>query len=893
MLLMVFVMIAKAEVTYVINSVNCPVGGGTLSFGELSVAPTSGTVTFASANQNTIKWSNGRSYTITLPATSKVTKMDFYGYGNNDGANAYIATLAGKEYDETKYVFTARDEFDNTKTDELDSYSITFDTPLTGSIEFTFKGAQAAVAITLHSEEEQTDEQKDIYSIGKYSNPATGGITPEGASKVFEWTTPVCQMEKIDRGLVALPEMNGKGIMLSWRLFGTDGLGRNSKTTFDVYRNGELIKSDLSSVTNYVDADGTRADTYYIKVKVDGEVTETTASVTPWGRIYKTIQLDRPEGGVIASWKPYDSSTKKYGSAVSMPYEYTPNDMSVADLDGDGQYELIVKWDPSTSQDNSIRSGNSGDVYIDAYKMDGTKMWRVSLGKNIRAGAHYTQFLVYDFDGDGKAEMICKTAPGSKDGNNEYVTEAATIAAIKNSTTNEVDYRNSDGCILTGNEYLTIFNGETGAAMHTIWYVPDRGFGLTGGSAASYTSSWGDSYGGRGDRMGAAVAYLDGMDKKPSAVLQRGYYTHAFFWAVDWDGTSLSTKWIHYGNSSSSWKTYNASGVQIASGSGSSSYGQGVHGISVADVNNDGYDEIVMGSATISHDGKLLCSTGFGHGDAIHVSDLCPDREGLEIMMPHEEKNASYGYDVHDATTGEVIYRGTSSADNGRGLAADVLADNRGFEFWSSAESNVRSCIDGTSLGTKKPSTNFRIYWDGDLQDELFDGGYSETAGCSSAITKMTNAATHATLLSLGSEAYGSSQTCNTTKATPCLQADIMGDWREELILWDGTDPSVINVFSSNVPSTYAIPTLMHDHTYRMGIAWQNCGYNQPPHLGFYLPDMFDKNYGIFSDAYATGVNNVVVSEPVDNGKIYNLAGQQVDANYHGIVIQNGVKKVQ
>ena len=259
--------------------------------------------------------------------------------------------------------------------------------------------------------------------------------------------------------------------------------------------------------------------------------------------------------------------------------------------------------------------------------------------------------------------------------------------------------------------------------------------------------------------------------------------------------------------------------------------------------------------------------------------------------MPHEE--ADYGYDVHDATTGEVICSETGDADNGRGLAADALASNRGFEFWTSKFSGMYSCVTGASVSSKKPSTNFRIYWDGDLQDEMFDGKYA-TTGCSPVIEKLISASSLVTLLSLGSTAYGSSQTCNTTKATPCLQADIMGDWREEIIMWDNTDPSKINIFSSNVPSTYGIPCLMQDHTYRMGIAWQNCGYNQPPHLGFYLPDMFDRDFGVFSDAYATGVRSVSAAKdrPADN-KVYNLAGQQVGAGYHGIVIQNGVKKIQ
>ena len=219
-----------------------------------------------------------------------------------------------------------------------------------------------------------TMQADDSSSRGKYSNPAMGGVIPTGASKVFEWLTPESQNEALDRGLVALPERNGKGIVLTWRMSISDGLGVKSNTTYDIYRNETLIKENLANITNYVDANGKSTDSYYITVKQDGEVKETSKTVTPWTRIYKTLQLDRPAGGTLA------------GTA----YDYTPNDMSVADLDGDGEYELIVKWNPSNSHDNS-ESGYTSEVFIDAYKMDGTKMWRVSLGKNIRAGAHYTQ----------------------------------------------------------------------------------------------------------------------------------------------------------------------------------------------------------------------------------------------------------------------------------------------------------------------------------------------------------------------------------------------------------------------------------------------------------------------------------------------------------------------
>ena len=300
----------------------------------------------------------------------------------------------------------------------------------------------------------------------------------------------------------------------------------------------------------------------------------------------------------------------------------------------------------------------------------------------------------------------------------------------------------------------------------------------------------------------------------------------------------------------------NASGTELANettnpvtSQGKSSYGQGVHGISIGDVNNDGKDDIVIGGATIGHDGKLLCSTGFGHGDAIHLADLVPDRPGLEIMMPHEEKSSfgNYGYDVHDATTGEILYSQTGTEDNGRGMACDFVTTHKGSEFWSSAESVSRSCADGTEVLAKKADTNFRIYWTGDPFDQTFDGRYdntegSATKGQSFPRIRSYNSASGNIITFQEFADYGKPQTVNTTKATPCLQADLMGDWREELIMinyeadWSASTCDLL-IYSTPEPTEYKVPCLMEDHVYRMGIAWQNASYNQPPHLGYSLAE--------------------------------------------------------
>ena len=849
LLTLLFILIAvtvRAEVIYSFDVVSTPIGGGQLETKGVTLTIASGSTTFAAGNQNTIKYNKNKQYKVTLLSTSKVTKIVLTGYGNEDGKFTYLKELAGNEYGEDKYKFKSRTDYSSTKTDKLESYTIMFDNPLTNSFTFTFSNAQACIKMEIYSDEEASQDMADANSRGRYSNPATGGVTPTGATKVFSWGTPASQMEKLNRGLVALPEMNGKGNVLTWRLMGTEGLGAVQQVTFDIYRNGALIASDLT-LNNYTDADGTVNDTYYITVKKDGAKVETSETVSPWTRIYKTLQLDRPAA---------DATTNA---------TYTPNDMSAADLDGDGEYELIVKWDPDNSKDNS-QSGITGNVLIDAYKMDGTKLWRIDLGRNIRAGAHYTQFMVYDFDGDGKAEMMCKTAPNSKDAAGEYVNQATDDENIKKANNTKL-WLTSSGYVDGGHEYLTVFNGVTGKAINTIAYNPNRNT-KSELSEDLGTFNWAvgktDNHGyNRGERYLAAVAYLDGPDANATAILCRGYYTYAYIWAVDFDGEKLIPRWLHRSDTDSQYSvvTYDKSGNastktytpgKATSGSGSKTmFGNGNHNMTIGDVDGDGCDEIIWGSASLDNDGTLLCATGFGHGDAIHLGKMIPDSEGMQVFQVHEEKG-TYAWDLHDAATGEVLLKdGPAGIDNGRGMAADALASNRGYEFWSGADSNVRACVGGDVLGSKKPATDFRIYWDGDLQDEMFDGHLDQSSGkCGATIEKLVSTSSNLTLLSLSTEAYGTGQSCNWTKATPCLQADIIGDWREELILWDYNDPSTINIYSSNVPTTYAIPTLMHDHTYRMAIAWQNTAYNQPPHLGFYLPDMFDRDYGIYSQAY-------------------------------------------
>jgi rhamnogalacturonan endolyase len=561
------------------------------------------------------------------------------------------------------------------------------------------------------------------------------------------------QMEKLDRGVVAVKVNNG--VFVSWRVFGTE----STAVSYKLYRGSTLVTT-ITGASNYTDAAGTANSTYSVSAVINGSEQAKSTPVTVWSNNYLEIPMQVPAGGTTPD---------------GVSYTYSANDCSVGDLDGDGQYEIIVKWDPSNSKDNS-QSGYTGNVYLDAYKLNGTRLWRIDLGKNIRAGAHYTQFMVYDLDGDGKAEIACKTADGTIDG---------VGTTIGNSG---ADYRNSSGYILSGPEYLTIFQGQTGKALYTTNYEPARGT----------VSSWGDNYGNRVDRFLATIAYLDGS--RPSLVMCRGYYTRSVLVAYDWNGSTLSKRWTFDTNSS-----------------GNSSYaGQGNHNLSVADVDGDGKDEIIYGACTIDDNGKGLYNSNLFHGDALHVGDLNPNRPGLEIWSCFEstKTNGGVGAAMRDAKTGEVLFSFSRSSDTGRALSADITADYPGEEVWASGSQLYSSS--GQIIGTAPSSVNFAIWWDGDELRELLNDV---------TITKYGGG----TLLTASGCASN-----NGTKATPGLQADILGDWREEVV-FRTTDSRYLRIYTTTAPTSRRIYTLMHDPVYRLGVAWQNVAYNQPPHTSFFL----------------------------------------------------------
>ncbi|WP_179087783.1 rhamnogalacturonan lyase [Paenibacillus odorifer] len=566
------------------------------------------------------------------------------------------------------------------------------------------------------------------------------------------------QAEKLNRGLVAVKVSSG--VFVSWRLLGTEELS----VSFNLYRNGTKVNvTPITDSTNYQDNAGTASSSYTVRAIVGGIEQSDSPAANVWANNYLDVPIQISAGGTTPD---------------GVSYTYSANDASVGDLDGDGEYEIVLKWDPSNSKDNS-QSGYTGNVYLDAYKLNGTRLWRIDLGKNIRAGAHYTQFLVYDFNGDGKAEVVCKTADGTVDGVGVTIGNAS------------ADYRNSSGYILTGPEYLSVFSGQTGKALTTIDYVPARGT----------VSSWGDNYGNRVDRFLAGVAYLDGVH--PSIIMARGYYTRTVVVAFDWNGSALTRKWTFDSNSSTNAGTA----------------GQGNHSLSVADVDNDGKDEIIYGALTIDNNGATLYNTGLGHGDALHVGDLNPNRPGLEVFKVMENTSSPYGAAVWDAANGTVLWGVYTGKDTGRGMAADIDPNYPGEEVW--AHGVGLYSITGTKISSTMPSVNFGIWWDGDLSRELLDGV---------KIDKWNPASNSVTNLLTGASVASN----NSTKATPSLQADLLGDWREEAI-WRKSDNSALRIYTTTNITTNKIYTLMHDPVYRLSIAWQNTAYNQPPHTGFFL----------------------------------------------------------
>ena len=601
------------------------------------------------------------------------------------------------------------------------------------------------------------------------------GMNPDGVNAQGRHDFSGLKMESLGRGVVAVRESPEK-VNVSWRYLSQDP----ESQAFDIYRDGKKInQTPISGSTYFTDNyRGKAAATYEVrpaKGKLSG--TYTLPAEAPTG--YIDIPLDRPELGVDIWGKEYF---------------YHANDASVGDVDGDGEYEIILKWDPTNSHDNA-HDGFTGPTLLDCYKLDGTKLWRINLGDNIRSGAHYTQFMVYDLDGDGCAEVVCKTADGTIDGTNRLIGE------------HKADWRNMKGRVIAGPEYLTVFNGKTGEAMSTVDYEPARG----------QLKDWGDGYANRSERYLAAIAYLDGVH--PSVVMCRGYYAKSALAAYDWDGKELKLRWLF-----------------DSSTPGNEAFGgQGNHNLRVADVDGDGCDEIIYGQMTVDNDGKGLYSTGMYHGDAIHLlSDI--NNEKYYVWGCHENKKD--GTSLRDAATGEVILLYPSNKDIGRCMAGDIDPTHEGVELWSPSSGGLRS-FKGELISPQNEfigetqariPVNFCVLWDGDLLTELLDGDTVSKYNWQTGEVDMV-------------KVFEVAVSNNGTKKNPCLQADILGDWREEVILRT-PDSKSLRIYVTDHPTDYRFHTFMEDPAYRVSVANQNVAYNQPAEPGFYFgPDLKGRKF--------------------------------------------------
>jgi hypothetical protein len=599
--------------------------------------------------------------------------------------------------------------------------------------------------------------------------PPTGGVSPTGGNtKPVVSGTGHYQMENLDRGVVAV-KVSG-GVYVGWRMFGYEYTGTDSDTSYNLYKDGTKLATVTDS-TNYLDAAGTAASKYSVSAVLKGTEGKQSDAVTPWAQQYVSIPLKPPAS------------------------QYNANDGAPGDLDGDGKLDIVLKWEGST-KDNS-QSGVTDPVYIAGYTLDGKQLWMLNLGPNIRSGAHYTQMSVGDFDGDGKAEFACKTAPGTKDGTGAYLSTGPAA-----SDDDSADFRNSSGYILTGPEYLTVFAGDTGKELATVNYPVPRG----------NVGDWGDTYGNRLDRYNGGIAFVSdtGTGKtatgRPSIIQQRGYYTRLTMSAYNWRDGALTKVWTFDSNDAAN----------------SKAVGQGDHSAMAADVDGDLAQEILTGPLTIGSDGTWHCSSGMGHGDAFDVSELVPGK-GMTAFSIHE---GSGGMDAHDANTCTFYFKTTEAGvDSNRGRA-DYIGpgdETSATCYCGSCNEHLAACATGstTVAATTSPGSNFVIYWDDDEWREI-ENGTSITKGTGGTLLSATGCASN-----------------NGTKSTPTLTADLLGDWREEIVYRESAN-TALRVYTTTTVTKRRIYTLMHDPTYRAQVAFENASYNQPPHPGFRIAPNMD-----------------------------------------------------
>ncbi|MFW6270575.1 MAG: HEAT repeat domain-containing protein [Bacillota bacterium] len=604
------------------------------------------------------------------------------------------------------------------------------------------------------------------------------------ASQTAEDITP--QMEyNIDRGLVAVNV--DQGVYLSWRLLGTE----KYDTPFNLYRDGKKVnKEPITDSTNYLDKEGSKDSQYYVRPLKEGEEKEKSEKVSVWKENYLSIPVKQIPGD--DNW------------------DYSIGDASTGDLDGDGQYEIVVTRIPPL-EDQFIPGDD--EAMIEAYKMDGTFLWRINLGPNINT-VNTMDLLVYDFEGDDRAEVTTRTSDGSIDGEGKVIGESG------------VDYRPDDPYYIAEehSEYLSIFDGKTGKELDRTEHI------LVGESS----NKWGDSRGHRANSRLTTAAYLDG--KEPSIIIARGIYDLIEMKAINFVDGELVKEWEF---SSKEWdekiKENEISRDKFEYSQIDQYSAMGNHQLSVGDVDRDGKDEIIYGAMTVDNNGEGLYTTGVGHGDALHVGDFDPDKPGLEVLGITENIPSPSGLNLRDARTGEIYWGIAADYDMARGGTANIDSRYRGTETWGGR--NPLYNIKGEKISETVPPMNFVIWWDDDLLREILNDVH--ISKWDEKEEEMIELFTAKNCASNGG-----------SKAVPSLQADLLGDWREEVI-WRSQNNKEMRIYTTTDLTEHRLHTLMHNLMYRLAITWQNNSYNQPPHLDFYLGPESQKprfNYGLFKE---------------------------------------------
>lgn len=618
-------------------------------------------------------------------------------------------------------------------------------------------------------------------------------------------------------------------ILVSWRMFPTD----DENTGFDLYRksgNGTEVKLNTTPIvetTNFQDATANRSvdNTYRLCYAGSNETLETY-----------TITAEQASGGL-----PYISIPLKSDAGIdpNPSIQYLANDASVGDLDGDGVNEIVIKRLASFSAEedgdetelNTLLKSVFHLTLLEAYKLDGTFLWRICLGPNILIG-NTLSFAVYDFDGDGKCEVAFRTSEGTRFGDGTEIGDV--------NGDGKIDYRRPDQAgvntnyIADGPEFLSVVEGATGKELARTDYI-----------ARGTSEEWGDGYFKRASSYRLGVGRFSSTNT--SILITRGVYGKSVLEAWDFQNGTLTKRW----------RFDTSDGVHGAYA------GQGYHSLSIGDVDGDGFDEVVYGSCTIDHDGKGLNNIGFGHGDALHLGKFDPSREGLQIWSCYE--TGSVGASFRDARTGDVIWKYDNTSDVGRALVADIDPDSPGCEMWW-FRGNAHSCT-GKDLGYKPSSCNMAIWWTGSLNRQLLNESSinSEIKGDYNRMFTIYR--------------YDVT-TVNGTKSNPCFYGDILGDWREEIVMVT-KDYSELRVFSTWYPSEHKFPYLMSDHVYEMSALNQNIGYNQPTQLGYYLGSDPPIPPTSTQCIYGETENKVVLKT-----LYYNLLGYPVSKETKGLLIE-------